>query len=127
MHITQQLPRESGRDYALRTIKDNIISLDLEPGSKVSEIELATALGLSRTPIREALIELSKVDIVEIYPQKGSVISLIDRHHVEQAFFMRETLECEAVRLVCRMAGTSDFEKLEATIHSQELFVGLNE
>lgn len=41
MHITERLPRESSRDYALRIIKDNIISLRLEPGSQISENELA--------------------------------------------------------------------------------------
>ena len=69
MHITERLPRETGRDYALRILKDNIVRLELEPGSMVSENELASELGLSRTPVREALIELSKVNIVEIYPQ----------------------------------------------------------
>ena len=56
MHISERLPRESSRDYALRIIKDNIISLRLEPGSPLSENELATEMGLSRTPVREALI-----------------------------------------------------------------------
>ena len=60
MRLLQRLPRETGRDYALRSIKENIISLDLAPGSSISENELASELGLSRTPIREALIELAK-------------------------------------------------------------------
>ena len=59
MYLTDRLPRETGRDYALRTIKENIIRLELAPGSMVSENELAAAMGLSRTPVREALIELS--------------------------------------------------------------------
>lgn len=45
MHISERLPRESSRDYALRIIKDNIISLRLEPGSQISENELATEMG----------------------------------------------------------------------------------
>jgi len=65
VHISERLPRESSRDYALRIIKDNIISLRLEPGSQISENELATEMGLSRTPVREALIELAKVKIIE--------------------------------------------------------------
>ena len=72
MHISERLPRESSRDYALRIIKDNIISLRLEPGSQISENELATEMGLSRTPVREALIELAKVKIIETYPQRKS-------------------------------------------------------
>ncbi|MBP0981483.1 MAG: GntR family transcriptional regulator, partial [Oscillospiraceae bacterium] len=61
MKILERLPRETGRDYALRVLKENIINLELAPGSLVSENELSAMLGLSRTPVREALIELSKV------------------------------------------------------------------
>ena len=122
MHITDRHPGETGRDYALRILKDNIVRLELAPGSMVSENELASALGLSRTPVREVLIELSKVKIVEIYPQKGSRIALIDSHLVGQSCFMRETLECEVVREVCRSATGSDLEKLRSSIHEQELF-----
>ena len=92
MRLTQRQPRETGRDYALRTIKDNIIHLELAPGSMVSENELAAAMGLSRTPVREALIELSKVKIVEIYPQKGSAVALIDYDLVAESRFMRKVL-----------------------------------
>ena len=78
MNLLERLPRETGRDYALRNIKENIISLELAPGSPISENELAAGMGLSRTPVREALIELSRVKIVEIVPQKRSTVSLID-------------------------------------------------
>ena len=108
MRLTQRQPRETGRDYALRTIKDNIIHLELAPGSMVSENELAAAMGLSRTPVREALIELSKVKIVEIYPQKGSAVALIDYDLVEESRFMRKVLECAVVELDCEMAPPED-------------------
>lgn len=122
MQITGRLPKETGRDYALRILKDNIIRLELEPGSMVSENELASELGLSRTPVREALIELSKVQIVEIYPQKGSRIALIDSHLVDQSYFLRETLECELVKEVCRNASDAGLEKLRASLRAQALF-----
>ncbi len=60
MKLTERDARETGRDYALRMIKDNIIRLELAPGSLISENELAAEMGLSRTPVREALIELSR-------------------------------------------------------------------
>ena len=50
MRLLKRLPRETARDYAFRIIKDNIIRLELEPGSLISENELAAELGLSRTP-----------------------------------------------------------------------------
>ena len=123
MFIADRFPRETGRDYALRVLKDNIIRLELEPGCMVSENELASLLGLSRTPVREALIELSKVDIVEIYPQKGSRIALIDPGLVEQSYFIRETLECEVVKDVCHKAAPSDLEQLRSSLRAQDLLV----
>lgn len=102
MYVTKCLARESGRDYALRVLKDNIIRLGLEPGSMVSENELATELGLSRGPVREALIELAEVKIVEIYPQRGSIISKVDYGLIEEACFMRETLEKAVAERCCQ-------------------------
>ena len=83
MKLLERLPRESGRDYALRNIKENIVNLELAPGSQISENELADELGLSRTPVREALIELSRVGIIETHPQRKSTVSLIDCDLVE--------------------------------------------
>ena len=101
MHIPARKERESGRDYALRAIKENIIRLELKPGARISENELAAALGLSRTPVREALMELSRVKIVEIYPQRGSSIAQVDYALVDEAHFMRVTLECAVLERCC--------------------------
>lgn len=122
MYLTKRLPRETGRDYAMRTIKENIIRLDLAPGSMVSENELAAALGLSRTPVREALIEISKVKIVEIYPQRGSVVALIDYSMVEEARFMRNIMECAVVELDCQMATDEDIRRLRENVRLHEFY-----
>lgn len=123
MKLSERLPRETGRDYALRTIKENIISLDLAPGSQISENALAAELGLSRTPVREALIELSKVEIVEIHPQRKSTVPLIDYDLVEESRFMRNLLECAVVELVCDMATPMDLERLNANIRLQSFYL----
>lgn len=105
MLIPPRAPRESGREYALRVIRDNILHLELAPGSMVSENELGAELGLSRTPVREALVELSKLHLVEIYPQRGSVVSPVDYETVEETCFMRLSLEREVVKnasLICK-------------------------
>ncbi len=118
--IQRKYVRESGRDYALRVLKERIIVLDLAPGSMVSENELAAEMGLSRTPVREALIELSKVQIVQIYPQKGSSIALIDYALVEEAQFVRQVLECAVTALACHMASPADLRKLEQNLKLQQ-------
>jgi DNA-binding GntR family transcriptional regulator len=123
MKLTERLPRETGRDYALRTIKENIISLELAPGSQISENALAAEMGLSRTPVREALIELSKVEIVEIHPQRKSTVPLIDYDLVEESRFMRNLLECAVVELVCGLASPMDLERLNANIRLQNFYL----
>ena len=123
MKLLERLPRESGGEYALRTIKENIISLELPPGSQISENELAAEMGLSRTPVREALIELSKVKIVDVQPQKKSSIPLIDYDMVEESRFMRDLLECAVVELDCEMAGPADLERLDENVRLQSLYM----
>ncbi len=123
MHITARLAKETAREYALRILKDNIISLDLAPGSMVSENEISSQLGLSRTPIREALIELSRANIVEIYPQKGSRILLIDYALVEESRFLRLVLESAVVKVICEREGTLDISLLEENLKLQEFYL----
>lgn len=123
MQLSERQSRETGRDYALRTIKENIISLDLAPGSPISENELSAELGLSRTPVREALIELSKVRIVEITPQKKSLVAPIDYGLVEESRFMRNVLECAVVELVCEMAAGEDVQRLRENVRLQEFYL----
>lgn len=120
MYITDRKLHENGRDYALRTIKENIIRLELAPGSRISENELASMLGLSRTPVREALQELAKIKLVEVYPQRGNFVSLIDYELVEEATFMRNVLECAVVELVCEKADPYQIAELEANVKLQE-------
>ena len=119
MLLTPRTARETGREYALRTIKENIIRLELAPGSYISENELAAEMGLSRTPVREALIDLAKVKIIEITPQKRSMVAYIDYEMVEEARFMRNTLECAVVELACHNAMVSEILQLEDNVRLQ--------
>lgn len=123
MRVSERLPRETGRSYALRVLKENIVRLELAPGSPISENEVAAELRLSRTPVREAFIELSKVKIIETYPQRKSVISLIDYDLVEEARFMRNVLETATVQLVCAMAGPEDLLRLRENVHLQNYYL----
>jgi len=119
MHLTPRTAHETGREYALRTIKDNIVRLELAPGSCISENELAAEMGLSRTPVREALIDLAKVKIIEITPQKRSVVAYVDYDMVEESRFMRNTLECAVVELACQNAMVSQILQLEDNVKLQ--------
>lgn len=123
MEIEARNSRETAREYAFRTLRENIVMLKLAPGSMVSEKELADEMGISRTPTREALIELSKSYIVDILPQKGSYISKIDYSLVDEARFMRLVLENAVVEEVCNMATDKDFKALEENINLQQFYL----
>ena len=122
MLILERFARESGRDYALRTLKENIIRAELEPGAYISENELAAQLGLSRTPVREALIELSRCKAVEISPQKRSQVAYIDEALVEEARFARKVLEPAVAAQVCATATGEDLLRLDENVKLQEFF-----
>jgi len=122
MYITGRYERENGRDYAMRILKENIVRLELAPGTVISDRELAAQLGLSRTPVREALLDLAKVKIVEIYPQRGSEVALVDYVLVEEARFLRSVLETAVVEVVCSVINKEQLEQLEAHINLQKFY-----
>ena len=122
MTLLERLPQESDRSYALRTIKENIINLGLAPGSQISESAICKQIGLSRTPVREALIELSQSKIVKIIPQKKGTVALIDYDLVEEAWFMRNVLECAVVELDCELAAPESLRRLEENLKLQRLY-----
>lgn len=127
MYLAKREPRETGREYALRTLKENIIRLELAPGSMLSENELSAQMSLSRTPVREALVELSKVGIVEIYPQRGSAIARIDYDLVEEARFMRLVLEKAVVEQVCTLATPADICRLRQNLRLYQEYVDMGD
>lgn len=88
-----RLPFENGSQYAYRALHGAILRLQLFPGEALSDAALAEQLSVSRTPIREAMFRLRGENLVDVFPQKGSSVSLIDLDLVEESFFMRSQLE----------------------------------
>ena len=123
MKLLDRLPDEKARAYAIRVLLYNITALELSPGSAVSENELSAVMNLSRTPVREALIELSRMDLVEILPQRGSYISKIDYGLIEESRFMRLVLEIAIAKLACESGISSHYmEQLEANLEQEQYY-----
>lgn len=122
MKNTEKYSKESNRDYALRVIRENIINLQLQPGSMISEQDIANELNLSRTPVHEALQELARTKIIEILPQRGSLVSLINMELIEEAVFIRSTIEVAVIELACRKATPEDILKLEENVNLQKFY-----
>src|SRR5918999_1720777 len=100
-------PRPRGAIYAL--LRDAIVSAELAP-----------LLGVSRTPIREALQRLRDDRLVEIVPQLGTFVTRISTTAVADAQFVREALECAAIRETAVRATAADVAALDTIVQRQE-------
>src|SRR5918999_4989889 len=101
-------------------LRDAIVRVDLAPGRQLSENELARQLGVSRTPVREALARLRDERLVEVVPQLGTFVARITPAAVADAQFVREALECAAIRLPPRKAAGEDLRGPEENLRGQE-------
>ena len=126
MKNLEKLGKESNREYALRVIRENIVNLELAPGSMISEQDIANELDLSRTPVHEAMQELSSTKIIEILPQRGSRISLIDMTLVDEAVFVRATIESAITEMACKQATDKDIQELEENVTLQKFYYEKN-
>jgi DNA-binding GntR family transcriptional regulator len=112
-------PRLSARDRTLATLRRRIISLELKPGTPLSENELAQELGVSRTPVRESLILLREEGLVQVFPQIGSLVSRVDLARVTQAQFVREAIECASLSEVTASVTPLDTAELRENLKEQ--------
>ncbi|WP_307865431.1 GntR family transcriptional regulator [Streptomyces montanisoli] len=110
----------STRQQVYEQLRARIIRLDLEPGSALSENDLAAELGVSRTPVRESLILLGEEGLVDVYPQLGTFVSRIRIGDVASAQFVREALELAALRDAVGEAGPRDIVELRRLVRAQE-------
>jgi DNA-binding GntR family transcriptional regulator len=117
----RRLDRARGgtRGQVYSALLEAITAAELEPGRRLSENELADSLGVSRTPVREALIRLADERLVEIVPQLGTFVTRISARALEEAQFVREALECAAVRLAAERAERADVAALGALLARQ--------
>lgn len=120
MSISQR-KRGSTRDFVYETLKKKIIELELKPGHKISEQDIADELHVSRTPVREAFQKLSQEELLGIYPQRGTIIAEINLDHVEEGRFVREKLESAIVRMACDQFNKDHLFKLETNLMMQDL------
>ena len=104
-------------------LRNNIMTLQLKPGTTMSTQEIAQKLDVSRTPVREAFIRLQRDGLVDIYPQKETVVSRIDFAKVEQERFVRESLECANIDLLLERCSRDDIERLELNLEQQHATV----
>jgi GntR family transcriptional regulator, rspAB operon transcriptional repressor len=118
--LSERRAGNTARARVYANLRDAIVRAELAPGRQLSENELAASLGVSRTPVREALQRLRDDRLVEIVPQLGTFVSPISTRAVADAQFIREALECAAVRVAAERVTADDVEALEQNLAAQE-------
>ncbi len=108
-------------------LRELIIKLKLRPSEALSEKELSIRLGVSRTPVREALIRLADEGLVDIYPQRGTFVAPIRVAEVKEAQFIRDVLETAIVQRAAKQISAEFLYRLEGNLRRQELTVAQND
>ncbi|MCR4740247.1 MAG: GntR family transcriptional regulator [Lachnospiraceae bacterium] len=101
------------RDVVFKTLRQSILSGDLNPGERLMEIHLAKKLGVSRTPIREAIRMLELEGLVTMVPRKGAEVSRISADDMRDVLEVRRSLDSLAVSLACERMTAAEREKLK--------------
>src|ERR1700733_11927879 len=96
-------------ETAYQRLRDEIIQWKLEPGTPLGEVETSLRLGVSRTPLREALSRLIAEGFVRTGPGRTAVVTSLSRRDIVELFELREALETQAARLAARGPGGAGF------------------
>jgi DNA-binding GntR family transcriptional regulator len=117
-------PSQADRAYV--AIRDLIVSLQLRPGSVISERELMGRVGVGRTPTREALQRLAQERLVEVYPRRGMFVTAVEIRDLALLSEVRVVLESQAAAMAAERATDGDRAALEALIDELDAGEGLD-
>lgn len=110
-------------DHVYDYIADEILAGRIEPGEKISEIKICDLLSISRTPVREALIELSRDGILENVPRKGFVVRKLTSKDLKELYALIGILESEAARLACSNLDKKTLDDMKFYIESMDIAI----
>jgi DNA-binding GntR family transcriptional regulator len=105
-----------------------IEKMDFPPGISISENEVSKMYNVSRTVIRVVFTKLKDLKLIDVFPQRGTYVSLIDLNHISDILFVRTAIENEIINRVMNVSDkTVLVEKLEKNIELQQKFIGSKE
>lgn len=109
-----------------RALKEDILSGELAPETRLVEVTLAERFGVSRTPVREALKRLSTEGLADLDPLRGLIVKGLDVQEVEEVYAIREVLDGLAARLAAERISTEDMARLRTLMEMMSDFVREN-
>ncbi len=115
-----EAPRGSAAQRLEAELRREIVAMELAPGARLSEQDIAQRYGVSRQPVREALISLAKTRLVEIMPQRGTLVVKISVKRLMEARFVREAIEVAIARRACDSFDALSRERIEDLLDLQE-------
>jgi DNA-binding GntR family transcriptional regulator len=124
---TAKLRRVTAGTAIYERLHSAITSLQMPPGMPLQEKKIAEEFGVSRTPVREALLRLAEAGLVDIFPQSGTFVSLVPVSAIPEAVVIRKSLEGTTVETASAIATPADIAKLDAIIARQRVHAAHNE
>lgn len=115
-----RITRVTLHDAVLNQLRDMIIEGKLPPGTRINEGPVGASLGVSRTPLREAIKTLASEGLVEILPAKGAIVRRFSEKDIKDILDILKTLEQMAARLACEHASDAEIAAI-AKLHQQML------
>jgi DNA-binding GntR family transcriptional regulator len=119
--------RTTSASTIYRDLQQQIVMMALKPGTALGEQMLADRYGVSRTPVREAVIRLSEEGLVDVLPQQGTFVSRLDITLIPEAVIIRQALEGATVREAARIATAADINMLDDILAEQGLYRDRNQ
>lgn len=117
--MTASNRKKTTQNFVYEALRKSILTLNLLPGTAISENEISQRFEVSRTPVREAFIQLEKESLLKIIPQKETLVSYIDWQRVEQEHFLRRSLETSVLADFLKVAGQEIYLKLQQCLDFQ--------
>lgn len=108
------------RDVVFKTLREAILRGDLKPGERLMELQLAAKLGVSRTPIREAIRMLQQEGLAVTIPRRGAEVAAMTEKDMEDVLLVREALEILAVQLASEKITKEQIAELEERLKAFE-------
>lgn len=117
--LSPRLEQENHKEYAYRLLRDNIMTLHMLPGMAVNEGELSELLSISRTPVHEAVMKLKDEALIDVFPQRGSLVSRIDLRTFREGYFLRSTMEPAILQEIAGHISQENLERLKDNLEHQ--------
>lgn len=124
--LASAFERRTATDVVFDQLREEIVSLAIYPGTKLSETEVAKRFGVSRQPVRDAFAKLENLDLLLIRPQKATEVRGFSLQRVAHARFVRLAVELEVIRHACSVWDRDRASSLQYNLDQQQLAVDVD-